>query len=97
MIYIYLFTEISDTDLVLFISSYRMNESIIDATPCYYDQFGRPIAGNININPHHFFSVDWKKNVQTMLRAFTRIVVMHSNLWNKFRDKNGNKMSEDKV
>ena len=55
------------------------------AGPCAYDQYGRPIAGNINICENFFRkSHEWKKDVQLLLRQLTHITIMLSSLWNQF-------------
>ena len=67
------------------------------AGPCYYDQYGRPIAGSINICATMYDSEDWKSDVQTALHEMTHITIMISSLWDDFRDSNGDKIPFDEV
>ena len=68
------------------------------AGPCAYDQYGRPMAGNINVCDYFFSeTIEWKKDVQTMLHEMTHITIMISSLWDEFRDGNGDVIDVDEV
>ena len=61
--------------------------TLAHAGPCAYDQYGRPMAGNINVCDYFFSETpEWKKDVQTMLHEMTHITIMISSLWDEFRD-----------
>eukprot|EP01084_Bolivina_argentea_P165405 287356_1 len=87
---------IANTDLVLYISYYDTNScggsTLAHAGTCGYDQYGRPIAGNINICSN-FFDGGWKKDVQTILHEMSHITIMLPSLWDGFRDSNGNTLA----
>merc|ERR1719242_1588726 len=59
------------------------------AGPCYYDQYGRPISGGINICATMINDEDWKTDVQTMLHELTHVTIMISGLWDDFRNSTG--------
>ena len=86
---------IKDTDLMLYVTALSTSSCsgsvLAHAGPCAYDQYGRPMAGGINVC-EYFFSGDfeWKKDVQTMLHEMTHITIMISSLWDGFRDSDGN-------
>eukprot|EP01084_Bolivina_argentea_P279140 477178_1 len=84
---------IMDTDLILYVSADGTTTScqsgaVAHAGPCYQDQYGRPIAGNINICNEFFASLSWKGDVGTILHELTHITIM-SDIWDEFRDSNG--------
>ena len=57
------------------------------AGPCAFDQYGRPIAGGINLCPKFFSSTPpWKQDVQQILHETTHISVFVSGLYNQFRN-----------
>eukprot|EP01084_Bolivina_argentea_P107896 192865_1 len=88
-------TGMPDTDLVIYVS-YGQTQSCGEATlawaaPCFQDQYGRPIAGTVNICPYIFEEDQfWKQDVVVLLHEITHVVIMGPELWQHFRDINGN-------
>eukprot|EP00484_Ammonia_sp_Unknown_P016949 CAMPEP_0197044084 /NCGR_PEP_ID=MMETSP1384-20130603/20219_1 /TAXON_ID=29189 /ORGANISM="Ammonia sp." /LENGTH=806 /DNA_ID=CAMNT_0042475481 /DNA_START=68 /DNA_END=2488 /DNA_ORIENTATION=+ len=95
-------TGIADTDLVIYVS-FAQTLSCGPATlawahPCYQDQFGRPIAGNLNICPFMFEAPHyWKQDIVVMLHETTHILIMGPELWDDFRDANGDKIPQSDI
>ena len=93
---------IPDTDLIIYVT-YQQTGSCYEKTlawayPCFQDQFGRPIAGTVNICPYIFEDEHyWKEDVVVLIHEITHIVIMAPPLWNDFRDSNGDKIPHSNV
>eukprot|EP01084_Bolivina_argentea_P165407 287368_1 len=88
---------VSNTDLVIYVTYYSTStcsgNTLAYAGPCALDQYGRPMAGNINICPKFLQGAEaWKEDVQTILHEMSHVTVMSSGLWHEFKDTNGNTM-----
>eukprot|EP01084_Bolivina_argentea_P263912 446870_1 len=82
---------IPDTDVVIYVSYGKsgscQSSTLAWAAPCLQDQFGRPIAGTINVCPHMFKDTHyWKQDVVTLVHEMTHVVIMGPPLWHHFRD-----------
>eukprot|EP01084_Bolivina_argentea_P144858 254053_1 len=93
---------ISKTDLVLYVTNYATTScsggtTLAHAGPCAYDQYGRPIAGNINVCNYFFSDHEWKTVTDTMLHEMTHITIMLQELWDGFRDSSGEIIPEADV
>ena len=102
IIYIYIIIGILDADLILYVTAYATSScggtTLAHAGPCVNDQYGRPIAGNINVCSNFFSGInEWKKDVQTMLHEMSHITIMLSALWDEFRDSNGDIIPQEQV
>eukprot|EP01083_Nonionella_stella_P138162 420446_1 len=81
---------IADADLVIYVSydtsdsSCASGNTLAYAGACVSDQFGRPIAGSINLCPGVVSTQFWKYDAVTVLHELTHILVMSSSLWNNF-------------
>ena len=72
--------------------------TLAHAGPCAQDQYGRPVAGGINICEAFFDgTAEWKLDTESLLHEMTHITVMLSDLWQHFRDSNGDIMRIDEV
>lgn len=80
----------ADTDLVIYVTSKtdqncNVNSSTIAwAGACNVDQFGRPIAGTINICPRLFDAPLWEKDVIVAIHELTHVLGMSSALFPEF-------------
>ena len=87
---------------MIYVSYYNTNScsgsTLAHAGPCAYDQYGRPVAGNINVCSNFFTSTAWKQDVQVMLHEMSHITIMLSGLWDGFKDPaTGNDLDFDDV
>ena len=92
---------IADTDVVLYVS-YHSNgcgpSTLAWAAPCSQDQFGRPVAGTVNICPYLFETEHyWKQDVVVLLHETTHVLVMGPELWDDFRDVDGSPIAHSQV
>ena len=96
-----IYLGIADADLVLYVTHYNTGTCsgnvLAYAGPCASDQYGRPVAGNINVCPNFFSTTAWKEDVQTILHEMSHITIMLSGLWDEFRDSNGDIIPESDV
>ena len=63
------------------------------AGACSFDQFGRPVTGQVNICTSMIDGIFWKKDVMIMVHEIGHVLIMSSGLWDQFRDSNGNPYS----
>lgn len=83
---------VEDADLVLYVSYGSSGcgaSTLAYAGPCTYDQYGRPVAGHVNICPLMLASEYWKKDVATMVHEVGHVLIMSSGLWDQFRNSTG--------
>eukprot|EP01084_Bolivina_argentea_P253787 426442_1 len=93
---------IINTDLVLYVSANDNTASckstaLAHAGPCTFDQYGRPISGNINLCSKFFSNNDWKQDIGIILHEMTHITIMLKSLWDAFKDYKGNTIPMNKV
>jgi len=69
------------------------------ASPCMQDQYGRPIAGTVNVCPIMFEASErrWKQDVIILTHETAHILIMAPELWDDFRDLNGDLVGHEKV
>lgn len=92
---------VQDTDLMIYVSFYDtlycQYNVLAHAGPCAFDQYGRPVAGNVNICQKFLNTKPWKQDVETMLHEISHITIMSVDLWDGFRDSNGDIMPFEDV
>lgn len=83
---------IYNADYVVYVSAndeFCGTSTLAWATVCIQDQFGRPVAGTINICSNMFDTQEWKLDVDTVTHELTHALVMDPDIWPDFIDDTG--------
>eukprot|EP01083_Nonionella_stella_P015131 42353_1 len=94
---------ISNTDLVLYVTANFSHpecasHTLAFAGPCVQDQYGRPIAGTMNICSRLLATEAWKQDVNVILHEMTHVTVMVKHaLWSSFKDSSGHTIPLENV
>ncbi len=85
----------NNTDFVLFATARPSSNSSIDsipafAIPCIYDQKGRPLAAQVNIDWSQFSPLDNTTREYALMHAITHALGFSSSLFSTYVDSDGN-------
>jgi hypothetical protein len=99
---------IDDVDFILYVSNKEMDAGVEGyAVTCQRDQFGRPIAGMINLTPTHItettdtesaaFVALWQQELNTALHELSHALGFSSSSYAHMVDAGGNAVAESDV